>query len=168
MKLILLDITNEIRSNFYPLALGRPIWELRCGFNSLGDKLIAKICAKDMACFVPDYMADSYRAKTKYPVNDLAVLQAIDASPDDVLRRRFGVSTSAKPDLRPADRARHGLRVESSVLRILVFATAILAHNEPTHCGSSAIVGEFLDDREARTAVRAVGERIAIAPFGHT
>jgi UDP-N-acetylglucosamine diphosphorylase/glucosamine-1-phosphate N-acetyltransferase len=78
MRLILFDSSDEQRANFYPLALGRPVWELRCGFNSLGDKLIDKIGVKDVACFVPDYMADSYRAKTKYPVNDLAVLQGDD------------------------------------------------------------------------------------------
>jgi len=78
MRLILLDSPDEQRINFYPLALGRPVWELRCGFNSLGDKLITKISAKDVACFVPDYMADSYRTKTEYPVNDLAVLQGDD------------------------------------------------------------------------------------------
>lgn len=78
MRLILFDGPDEQRVNFYPLALGRPVWELRCGFNSLGDKLIAKIGAKDVACFVPDYMTDSYREKTKYPVNDLAVLEGDD------------------------------------------------------------------------------------------
>ncbi|MHC4534298.1 MAG: putative sugar nucleotidyl transferase [Planctomycetota bacterium] len=78
MRLILIDSLNEQRANFYPLALGRPVWELRCGFNSLGDKLIAKTGAKDVACFVPDYMADSYREKTKYPVNDLAGLKGDD------------------------------------------------------------------------------------------
>ena len=78
MRLILIDSLNEQRINFYPLTLGRPVWELRCGFNSLGEKLIAKVGAKDIACFVPDYMADSYRAKTKYPVNDLAGLNGDD------------------------------------------------------------------------------------------
>ena len=78
MRLILLDSPNEARSNFYPLALGRPIWELRCGFNSLGEKIIAKIGTKDVACFVPGYIADSYRAKTEYPVNDLAGLKGDD------------------------------------------------------------------------------------------
>jgi UDP-N-acetylglucosamine diphosphorylase/glucosamine-1-phosphate N-acetyltransferase len=78
MRLILADIFNEIRGNFYPLALGRPIWELRCGFNSLGERLIEKVGASDVACFVPDYMADSYRAKTKYPVNDLSTLKGDD------------------------------------------------------------------------------------------
>ncbi len=78
MRLILADISDEQRGNFYPLVLGRPIWELRCGFSSLGEKLIAKVGASDAACIVPDYMADSYANKTKYPVNDSAVLEGDD------------------------------------------------------------------------------------------
>ena len=43
MRLILVDRPDQTRLHFYPLALGRPIWELRCGFNSLGEKLIDKV-----------------------------------------------------------------------------------------------------------------------------
>ena len=43
MRLILLDRPNEKRLHFYPLALSRPIWELRCGMGSLVDKLVAKL-----------------------------------------------------------------------------------------------------------------------------
>ncbi len=78
MRLVLLDVTSEKRINFYPLALSRPIFELRCGMSSLGDKLIAKVGAKDVACFVPPYLADVYRTKTSRPVNDLATLKGDD------------------------------------------------------------------------------------------
>jgi len=81
MRLILLDSPNENRGNFYPLVLNRPLWELRCGFNSLGQKLIDKVGASDLAYFVPDYMADSYRAKVEsacIPVNDSSVLEGDD------------------------------------------------------------------------------------------
>jgi hypothetical protein len=63
MRLILLDSPNEVRGNFYPMALSHPLWELRCGFTSLGQKLIDKVGVNDVAYFVPDYMADSYREK---------------------------------------------------------------------------------------------------------
>ena len=43
--------------------------------TSLGDKLVAKLAASDVACFVPPYMADVYRAKTDRPVNDLDYAQ---------------------------------------------------------------------------------------------
>ena len=78
MRLILIDSPNEIRGNFYPLALSRPLWELRCGFNSLGEKLIDKVGTGDLAYFVPDYMADSYRAKVEHPVNGSSVLDGDD------------------------------------------------------------------------------------------
>ncbi len=70
MRLILLDLPSPKRRNFDPLALGRPVWELRCGMTTLGEKLVARIGARDVACFVPPYMAESYRAKTAWPVND--------------------------------------------------------------------------------------------------
>ena len=73
MKLILIDV-SEKRSNFYPLVLGRPIWELRVGMSSLADKLVAKLKPVEVACFVPDYMADSYKTKTSWKVNDAGVL----------------------------------------------------------------------------------------------
>ena len=78
MRLILLDLPSEKRINFHPLALSRPIWELRCGMTSLGAKLMAKVRARDVACFVPPYMADAYRAATTWPVNDPASLAGDD------------------------------------------------------------------------------------------
>jgi UDP-N-acetylglucosamine diphosphorylase/glucosamine-1-phosphate N-acetyltransferase len=78
MRLILVDSPDEARGNFYPLALSRPLWELRCGFSSLGEKLIAKVGAGSVAYFVPDYMADAYRAKVDRPVNDSSVLEGDD------------------------------------------------------------------------------------------
>ncbi len=78
MRLILVDSPDEVRGNFYPLALSRPLWELRCGFSSLGEKLIAKVGAGNVAYFVPDYMADAYRAKVESLVNDSSVLKGDD------------------------------------------------------------------------------------------
>ncbi len=78
MRLILVDSPDEVRGNFYPLALSRPLWELRCGFSSLGEKLIAKVGAGSVAYFVPDYMTVAYRAKVESPVNDSSVLEGDD------------------------------------------------------------------------------------------
>ena len=78
MRLILVDKSGEIRRNFSPLALGRPLWELRCGMTSLEEKLAAKLNTNDVAYFVPDYMADAYRARVKKPVNDVTVLTGDD------------------------------------------------------------------------------------------
>ena len=78
MRLILLDKCDEVRRNFYPLAFNRPLWELRCGLASLGEKLIAKVDTSNVAYFVPGYIADSYRLKVEHPVNDLSILNGDD------------------------------------------------------------------------------------------
>ncbi len=78
MRLILLDRMIPSRENFYPLALSRPIFDLRCGMTSLAEKLIAKLGAKDVACVVPPYMAELCRTKGPWPVNDLATLRGDD------------------------------------------------------------------------------------------
>lgn len=64
--------------SFDPLALSRPIWELRCGMTSLGDKIVQRTGATDVAGFVPPYMADAYRETTDRPVNDASVLAGED------------------------------------------------------------------------------------------
>ncbi|HUT89958.1 MAG TPA: putative sugar nucleotidyl transferase [Thermoguttaceae bacterium] len=78
MRLILLDRLTAKRFHFYPLALSRPIWELRCGMSTLGEKLVGKLGATDVACFVPPYMAEVYRESCRWPVNDPATLVGDD------------------------------------------------------------------------------------------
>jgi UDP-N-acetylglucosamine diphosphorylase/glucosamine-1-phosphate N-acetyltransferase len=78
MRLILLDQLAPKRQNFHPLALSRPIFELRCGMTSLGAKLAARTGAADVACFVPPYMADVCRQRTAWPVNDVRCLAGDD------------------------------------------------------------------------------------------
>ena len=75
MRLILVDRPTPKRYRFYPLALSRPIWELRCGMTSLGEKLVARLQPNDVACFVPSYMAAAYRRQTPWRVNDPKSLQ---------------------------------------------------------------------------------------------
>ena len=80
MRLVLSDRSTASRFflNFYPLALCRPIWELRCGMTSLAEKLIAKVGASDVVGFVPDYMAETYREQSGWTVNDPASLGGDD------------------------------------------------------------------------------------------
>jgi UDP-N-acetylglucosamine diphosphorylase/glucosamine-1-phosphate N-acetyltransferase len=70
MRLILVDRLTPKRHHFYPLALSRPIWDLRCGMTSLGEKLRDRLRGSDVACFVPPYLAPVYRRQTAWPVND--------------------------------------------------------------------------------------------------
>ncbi len=78
MRLILFDLLDESRYHFYPLALNRPIWELRCGITSLREKLVAAAEAGGVACFVPPYMEGHYRNQTDMPVNDVSQLAGDD------------------------------------------------------------------------------------------
>jgi UDP-N-acetylglucosamine diphosphorylase/glucosamine-1-phosphate N-acetyltransferase len=95
MRLILVDSPDEVRGNFYPLALSRPLWELRCGFSSLEDKLIAKVDAGNVAYFVPCYMAAAYRAKVESPVNETSVLKDDDLFIVDPRVKADGFNVSA-------------------------------------------------------------------------
>jgi len=78
MRLILIDLPSPKRFHFDPVALSRPIWELRCGMTSLAEKLVAELRPSSVACFCPDYMADACRARTKWPVNDASTLGGDD------------------------------------------------------------------------------------------
>jgi len=82
MRLILLDLPGENRYHFDPVALSRPVFELRCGMTSLAEKLIARTGAADVACFVPPYMANAYAERDDRavhgPINDPATLAADD------------------------------------------------------------------------------------------
>jgi len=96
MLLVLVDSLCENRSNFYPLVLGRPLWELRCGMSSLQEKLAARIRPDDIAYFVPDYMADVYRARVEEPVNDVTALSGDDLILVDPLVRAEDFKVPAK------------------------------------------------------------------------
>lgn len=78
MRLIFADLATNKRINFYPLALSRPIWELRCGMTSLAEKLQAKTNPASVAGFVPDYMAAACREQGGMPINDAAQLSGDD------------------------------------------------------------------------------------------
>jgi UDP-N-acetylglucosamine diphosphorylase/glucosamine-1-phosphate N-acetyltransferase len=78
MRLVLLDLPNERRFHFDPIALSRPIFELRCGMTTLAEKLIARTGARDVACFVPEYIAAAYAEQWGGPVNERASLAGDD------------------------------------------------------------------------------------------
>jgi len=110
MRLILMDRATEQRANFYPLALSRPIWELRCGITTLAEKLVGRVGANAVACFVPPYMAEVYRTQTPWPVNDPGALVG-----DDLLLVDGRVKPSAF-ELPPSDRSSVGMAADGQVL----------------------------------------------------
>jgi UDP-N-acetylglucosamine diphosphorylase/glucosamine-1-phosphate N-acetyltransferase len=95
MRLVFIDRSDNHRRRFYPLALSRPVWELRCGITSLGEKLQAKVGTSDVAYFLPDYMAGAYRERTKRPVNDISVLTGGDILVLDARVKADGLDISA-------------------------------------------------------------------------
>ena len=64
--------------------------------------------------------------------------------------------------LRTAIETRVGLRVKPPVARIGVFGRTGFAHLETAHRRGGPVIGKLVDDREARTAVRAVDEWVAV------
>ena len=67
---------------------------------------------------------------------------------------------------RAAARAGDRLGVEAAVGRIGILRRARRAHGERAHRRVGAVVGRSVDDRQARPAMRAIGERVAEAPLG--
>jgi len=96
VRLILIDRAQDPRERFYPLALSRPVWELRCGIGSLGDKLVAATGLRDVACFVPDYMAQTYGQRTGWRVNDVSSLGGDDLLVLDGRVRAEGIGPAEK------------------------------------------------------------------------
>jgi UDP-N-acetylglucosamine diphosphorylase/glucosamine-1-phosphate N-acetyltransferase len=97
MRLILIDRSDNNRRQFWPLTLSRPIWDLRCGITSLGEKFVTKVATDDVAYFVPDYMAEAYRERTDRPVNDMSALAGADVLIVDARVKAGGLDIPAGP-----------------------------------------------------------------------
>lgn len=71
-----------------------------------------------------------------------------------------------EPEGRPATRAGDRLGVEAAVEGVLVFPAARRAEGEAGHRGVGAVVRQALEDGEARAAIGAVEEGVAVAAIG--
>jgi len=56
--------------------------------------------------------------------------------------------------------------VKTTVRRVIVFTTTVVAHFKRLHGGVRTIIGEGFDNGKTGTAIRAVGERIEIPSIG--
>ncbi len=115
MRLILVDKPGDHRQNFYPLTLSRPLWDLRCGMTSLGEKLQARVGTSDVAYFLPEYMAEVYRAKTGRPVNDPSSLAGADILIVDARVKADGFTV-------PAGRSEVGMSEQGEALYAFIMA----------------------------------------------
>ncbi len=93
MRLILFDRPTPERRTFYPLALSRPIWELRCGMTTLGEKLFNRLHPKEMAWFMPPYLANIWHGG--WPVNDARSLAGADLLLVDARVKADGLASLA-------------------------------------------------------------------------
>jgi hypothetical protein len=82
----------------------------------------------------------------------------------DVLRAQVRAEGIPNLHVRSTHWTRIRLRVKPTVGRIVVFGSALFAHHKRLHRYVRPVVRQRLDDAETRATVRAVGERIAIAP----
>ena len=102
--------------------------------------------------------------------------EALDGRDPAVLQQRAGggqrglVPLGAPPlrvdkkQVRPADRTAVRLGVVAAVFNVVIFPFAVRAHGEAPHGGQRPIVGHVPHDGEARAAVGAVDEGVAVSP----
>jgi len=83
--------------------------------TSLGEKLQARVGTSDVAYFLPDYMAEVYRAKTGRPVNDPSSLAGGDLLIVDARVKADGFRV-------PAGRSEVGVNEQGEVLYAFVAA----------------------------------------------
>jgi hypothetical protein len=106
-------------------------------------------------------------AQRRVPPGDPAVFPHLKGEVRVVLPIRIGGGLPrVEREGRAAARTRVGLGVEPAVQRVLILRLAVRAHAEPAHGGVRPVVGQGLHDGPARSAIGAVGERIAIAAIG--
>ena len=84
----------------------------------------------------------------------------------DAVARQPAAPLVEEEGLRPAGRAAVGLGVVAPVFNVRKLRRAVRAHRKLRHGGVCPVVGYGADYREARPAVGAVYEGIAVAPVG--
>ena len=81
-------------------------------------------------------------------------------------RERVPLSGDFEPHLRAAGLTGDGVGVVTAVCGVVVFPRAGFAHLEGRHSGVAALVGSLLQNAEARAAVGARDEGVAVTPVG--
>jgi len=69
---------DQTYSNFYPLALTRPVFELRCGQTTLSEKILRAHPGAQVCYFVRDWIAPTFLKRAVSLVNDLKALERGD------------------------------------------------------------------------------------------
>src|SRR3989339_986253 len=70
MKLVIYEDSKS--SQFFPIALTRAVFELKCGITSLADKIKGNFSAGTVSYFVRDYLVPTFKKRNPSDsVNDL-------------------------------------------------------------------------------------------------
>ena len=111
-------------------------------------------------------IADELEAAEALERDDAAGVQFVKRCGDRVAAVDAPTVRIGQPQARPAQRTGVRLRVEAAIARIVVLALARRALREARHAGLRPVIGQRGGDREARPAVGAVDERIAVTAVG--
>jgi len=76
MKLCVFE--GRAPENLSPLTLTRPTFELRCGWTTLREKILAGFREIDVCYFMRDYLAPVYRKRYQEPINQIELLKTDD------------------------------------------------------------------------------------------
>ena len=76
MRLIIYE--DESYANFYPLALCRPVFELKCGFATLAEKIERRVPHREVAYFCRPVLEPTFRRRTSACVNQASRLTGDD------------------------------------------------------------------------------------------
>ncbi len=69
---------DDLTSNFNPLALTRPIYELICGMKSLWENIVNRFYAESKVGFIcRSYLKDTFQQRTESKINDLEVVETL-------------------------------------------------------------------------------------------
>lgn len=77
MRLVIFE--DKKYDQLFPITLTRAVFELKCGFTSLSEKIEKAFPANEVSCFVRDYIAPTFKKNhPSFSVNDTTALKNSD------------------------------------------------------------------------------------------
>ncbi|NLX07837.1 MAG: hypothetical protein GXY33_22075 [Phycisphaerae bacterium] len=76
MKLVIFEDSRF--EDFYPLALSRAVFELKCGWHSLAEKIERQYATSAIGYFCREWLAEVVKRRLERPVNDVSFLAGDD------------------------------------------------------------------------------------------
>jgi len=76
MKLVIFESSNY--GNFYPLSYSRAVFELKCGWRTLAEKIERQFPSSSVGYFCRDWIGPVVKRRLAKPVNDISFLKGDD------------------------------------------------------------------------------------------